>query len=184
MIIEGLLTTINEDGTPHVAPMGPVVDRELANWTLRPFQTSTTFANLRRTPLSVFQTVDDVYPVVCAALGKPTGLEFEYPAEGVPVARSACRWFQLEITNWNVEQLRSEATAVVVRQADLRPFWGWNRAKHAILEATILMTRRHLIDASELGQQIESLRSAVEKTAGDRELAAWNVILAELNGES
>ena len=29
MIVEGLLTTLDKDGTPHVAPMGPAVDASL-----------------------------------------------------------------------------------------------------------------------------------------------------------
>ena len=69
LIIEGLLVTAKEDGAPHVAPMGPVVNAELSEWTLRPFASSTTFKLLRARPVAVFHVVDDVLPVVQAALG-------------------------------------------------------------------------------------------------------------------
>ena len=64
MIIEGLLTTTAADGAPHVAPMGPLVDVELKNWTLRPFSSSTTFRNLQSNPHCVFHVIDDVVPLV------------------------------------------------------------------------------------------------------------------------
>ncbi|MEZ6077979.1 MAG: DUF447 family protein [Pirellulaceae bacterium] len=77
VIIEGLLTTTASDGSPHVAPMGPVVDEDLQTWTLRPFASSTTFRYLRANPQCVFHVVDDVLPVVQATLGLPTSLSFE-----------------------------------------------------------------------------------------------------------
>ena len=50
MILEGIVTTINHDGTTNVSPMGPLVDGpEFDNFTLRPYQTSTTYQNLKRT---------------------------------------------------------------------------------------------------------------------------------------
>ena len=46
MILEGIVTTLNDDGTPNVAPMGPIVDESLSTLVLRPFCTSTTYRNL------------------------------------------------------------------------------------------------------------------------------------------
>ena len=47
MILEGLVTTTNPDGTPHLAPMGPRVDGPHFNrFLLRPFPTSHTYRNL------------------------------------------------------------------------------------------------------------------------------------------
>ena len=61
-ILEGIVTTRNEDGTINVAPMGPVVDPaeapRITNLLLRPFQTSTTYANLARTRQGVFHVTD------------------------------------------------------------------------------------------------------------------------------
>lgn len=208
MIIEGLLTTIDEQGRPHVAPMGPVVDAELQHWTLRPFASSTTFRLLRNNPHCVFHVVDDVVPVVESALGLPSSLTFEAHAtqaasstfdvagstevghlgSGDSAAAtesaaatvwsipSACHWYHLQVTDWDVSQERSRATARVVERRVLRPFWGWNRAKHAILEATILATRLHLADRGEIHEDLARLELAIDKTAGPREQIAWQLL--------
>lgn len=193
MIIEGLLTTTQEDGTPHVAPMGPVVDADLKSWTLRPFQSSTTFRLLRRNPNCVFHVVDDVLPVVQAALGMSTELEFarrpSLPAGqadselGIWIIPSACHWYHLRIAAWEVCQPRSEAIASVMQQQVMRPFWGWNRAKHAILEATILATRLHLIDRQMLEQDLARFATIVEKTAGPRERQAWELLTKYIDSQ-
>ena len=50
MILEGLVTTLDPDGSPHLAPMGPRVEGDFARFTLRPFPTSNTYQNLLPTP--------------------------------------------------------------------------------------------------------------------------------------
>lgn len=184
MIVEGLMVTVAQDGRPHVAPMGPVVSPDLDQWTLRPFQTSTTFKNLRRHGHCVFHVTDDVLPIVKTALGLPFEFEFEIDSETAdqaavmraPIIKTACRWFRLSIADWNVSQPRSELRAELHSQGSLRDFWGWNRAKHAILEGTILATRRHMLEPGVLAIELQRLKSAVEKTAGPRELQAWQVL--------
>lgn len=194
MIIEGLMCTTDDDGLPHVAPMGPVVDEDLNTWTLRPFQTSTTFKFLRNRNRGVFHVVDDVLPIAQAALGFPTDLKFEHRVRKRNdnreddsrindngehedwIIQSSCHWYALAIDSWNVAQPRAEATAGVDDRGVRKPFWGWNRAKHAVLEATILATRLHLADRAEIMEDFARLRSAVEKTAGPREWDAWELV--------
>ena len=176
MIIEGLLTTVNERGEPHVAPMGPVVDHDLESWLLRPFQTSQTFQNLQRTPECIFHVVDDVLTVVQAVLNMPLDISFQRKANKLWLIESCCHWYHLRVLNWNTTDLRSEASASVEETGCLRPFWGWNRAKHAILELSILVTRLHLLDRTEVEAEFDRLQSAVLKTAGQRELEAWNLL--------
>ncbi|MFO0939544.1 MAG: DUF447 family protein [Pirellulales bacterium] len=176
MIIEGLLTSIAADGSPHVAPMGPVVDPELKQWVLRPFQSSTTFGNLRRTNSAVFHVVDDVLPIVQAALNYEHQLQFQRLEDGNWAIASACHWYQLHLDQWNTDRDRAEVSANVIRCEVLRPFWGWNRAKHAVLEATILATRVHMTGKDVIVAELEKMNSAVNKTAGPRELKAWQLI--------
>ena len=47
-IIEGLITTLNKDGTVNISPMGPIVDKNFHRFVLRPYQSSTTYQNLKR----------------------------------------------------------------------------------------------------------------------------------------
>ena len=176
MIIEGLMITTGEDDVPHVAPMGPVVDEQLEQWLLRPYQNSTTFKNLFRTGQGVFQVVDDVLPIVQAALKLPSETSVYQTACGHWVCGSTCRWFALKIRQWDTAQLRAEGQASVTESGEIRPFWGWNRAKHAILEATILATRLHLTGRDPVLDELDKLAVVVEKTAGVREARAWNLV--------
>lgn len=175
MIIEGLLTTCDFQGQPHVAPMGPVVDEKLEHWRLRPFQSSSTFENLRRYPYAVFHVVDDVLSLAQTALGLESDLQFA-KVDNCWILPSACHWYRLQVTEWDLSESRSGAEAIVLEQRIQRPFWGWNRAKHAIIEATILLTRRHLLERSFIEQELGRLESAVEKTAGTRERQAWELL--------
>ncbi len=155
--------------------MGPVVNRELTQWRLRPFQSSTTFQLLRQHPVCNFHVTDDVLLVVQALLGSTLDAQYTR-TEGGWILQSACHWYRLRIQDWQLDEQRSEARATLDDQGVLRPFWGWNRAKHAILEACILISRVHLLSLDEIERQFELLRPAVTKTAGDRELAAWDLL--------
>ena len=175
MIVEGLITCADEAG-PHVSALGPVVDVDLTEWTLRPFQTSRIFALLRSNPICVFHVIDDVLPIVRLVLGLEPQLHMERLPSGGWIVREACHWYQLEITAWNTDNVRSEARARRVDHGVLRPFWGWNRAKHALIEAAILISRAHLSSPHEVRAELERLKAPIEKTAGPRELEAWRLI--------
>ncbi len=42
-ILEGVITTLNEDRSVNISPMGPIVDPQLKTLVLRPFRTSKTY---------------------------------------------------------------------------------------------------------------------------------------------
>ena len=186
------MLSLDEQGQPHCAPMGPVVDERLEDWLLRPFQTSTTFKNLQRHDHCIFHVTDNALLVTQLVLGKKPVLEFspledsDSDAKGW-ILKSACHWYQLRIDHWDTSQPRSEARARIVNQGQLRPFWGWNRAKHAVLEAAILSTRFHLLDREYVIAEFEGLQSAITKTAGQDEKLAWEMLqenLAKYDWES
>ena len=70
MILESIVTTLDEDGAVHIAPMGPDVSDGFDHFVLRPFQTSRTFANLQRTRQGVLHVTDDVELMARAAIGR------------------------------------------------------------------------------------------------------------------
>ncbi len=178
MIIEGLCTTLNQDGSVNIAPMGPVVDPELSRFLFRPFQSSRTFENLSRERCGVFHVVDDVLLIAQAALGEVSERPDMFPAKQIPghVLASACRWYEFTVTEINASQPRSEITTQLAYTGVLRHSFGFNRAKHAVLEATILCTRLHLLSAAEIDQQWPLFTSAVNKTGGPQELAAFEYV--------
>lgn len=68
MILEGLVTTLDESDRVNIAPMGPIVDPSMTTLVLRPFKTSRTFANLRASRQGVFHVTDDVWLLARAAV--------------------------------------------------------------------------------------------------------------------
>lgn len=178
MILEGIVTSISRSGTLNIAPMGPIVDESMTWLHLRPFQTSQTFRNLSEHPQGVFHVIDDVLLLAKAAIGKLDDIPETFPAKKISgrVLKSACRWYEFEIESMDTANERTDIRARVVHVGRLRDFFGFNRAKHAVLEAAILATRLHLLPRDEVERQLAALRSPVEKTAGPQELAAFQVI--------
>jgi hypothetical protein len=178
MILEGLVTTRDPMGRVNLAPMGPIVDETMSRLLLRPFQTSQTFQNLSRRPVGVFHVVDDALLLAQAAIDRIDPFPVTFAAEVIEgdVLKSACRWYEFEIESRDDRSERAELTARVVHQGHLRDFFGFNRAKHAVVEAAILATRVHLIQKDELERSFETLRPAIVKTGGPREAAAFQLL--------
>jgi hypothetical protein len=178
MILEGIVTSGDGNGSWNVAPMGPIVDEALTHLVLRPFQTSRTYQNLKQNPCGVFHVVDDVLLLARAAIGALPEFPEYFPAEKIDgrVLKAACRWYEFEIDACDDSQPRVTMQARVVHCGRLRDFFGFNRAKHAVLEAAILATRTHLITPAELASDFERLRVIVEKTAGPQEREAFALL--------
>lgn len=184
MILEGIITTCDAAGQMHLAAMGPHVAEEagrtgtLDRLSLRPFATSQTAANLAAIPEGVFHLIDDVLlfaRVVTKSLAETPACRPAAQVRGW-VLEDACRAyeFRIEESDTSHERLRHEARVVKVH--DGRPFVGFNRAKHAVVEAAILVTRIHLLGAEEIRRQMAGLVPLVEKTGGGRERSAWELI--------
>jgi hypothetical protein len=92
------------------------------------------------------------------------------------VLKSACRWYEFKVESLDDSDERTRIEARVVHSGRLRDFFGFNRAKHAVLEAAILATRIHILPADEIVAQIDALRSPVDKTAGSNERAAFQLV--------
>jgi uncharacterized protein len=177
-ILEGIVTTHNADGSVNVSPMGPIVDDSLDRLWLRPFQTSTTYQNLKRHGVGVFHLTDDVELFAQAAVGQPDPLPPLIPAttiEGSIIA-TACRWFAFEVESLDDSLERTSIVARVIDRGMIREFLGFNRAKHAVIEAAILATRVHFIPADELRNELARLAPLVEKTGAAPEHRAFNFL--------
>ena len=175
MILEGLVTTLDADGTPNISPMGVLVDPQLSQFVLRPYQTSHTYANLKRAGQGVLHVTDDVEMLARAAvdqLNPLPKLRRAKQVEGVVIA-DACRWYEFRVTSL-VD--RAPRTCDVVARGRIRDFLGFNRAKHAVLEAAILVTRIDLLPPQEVCAEFRRLAVLVEKTAGDQERRAFQFL--------
>jgi len=178
MILEGIVTTLNDDRSVNVAPMGPVVDESMATLHLRPFQTSLTYHNLKHRRQGVFHVVDNVLLLAEAAVHRFENPPATFKAEVVDgaVLQAACRWYEFHVDRLDDSAERTDIWATVVHTGRLRDVFGFNRAKHAVLEAAILATRVHILPADEIRRKFEELKAPVEKTAGPREQAAFELL--------
>jgi uncharacterized protein len=176
LILEGIVTTLNADGKVNVSPMGPVVDASMSRFVLKPYTTSTTYRNLKRAGQGVFHVTDDVELIARAAVGSP---ELQPDFVAAPSAidgrilASACRWYAFRVVSLDDSQERTEITCEVVEHGRLRDFFGFNRAKHAVLEAAILATRTEFLQAAEIVAQFATLEPLVRKTGGAAEQRAF-----------
>lgn len=186
MILEALVTTMNADGTPHLAPMGPRVDAGFSRFTLRPFPTSGTYRNLRRHPEGVIHVTDDARLIAKAALGAVDPLPPWEPARAVKgfVLSDACRWYEFRVTAFDDSAERVTIETDVLHTGRGRDFFGFNRAKHAVVEAAILATRLHLIPHAEIAAEFAKLRIIVNKTGGEAEHEAMDFLGARLAAEA
>jgi hypothetical protein len=75
---------------------------------------------------------------------------------------------------------RVKIEAEVVHMGVLREFFGFNRAKHAVLEAAILATRFGLLNLDEVTAEFRKLRVIVDKTGGPAEVEAFDFLQGEL----
>lgn len=183
LIVEGLVVTAGEDGQPHLAPMGPLVDRDLTLFTLRPFCTSTTFANLERTGVAVFHVTDDVELLARAAIGRVETRPSYRTIDAPPhfALADCCRWFALRVTSANIDPPRATFECEVVQSGTGRPWIGFNRAKHAVVEAAILATRIGILPDADIRHELAHLAISVEKTAGEEERRAWLLLTDYVN---
>ena len=171
------MTTLGDDGAANIAPMGPRVDRNFGKFTLRPFTSSTTYRNLKRSGQGVFHVVDDVELLARAAVGAleaPPTRAAEKVA-GV-ILQDACRWYELVVEDLDDSSERTTICCRAVARGTNRDFFGFNRAKHAVVEAAILATRIGILPADEIRRDMDRLAVIVEKTAGSQERRAFDFL--------
>ncbi|WP_404309923.1 DUF447 domain-containing protein [Neorhodopirellula lusitana] len=186
MILESIITTISADGEVNIAPLGPIVlpgnsEGELPSFCLRPYEGSRTCANLLSVGKAVINVTDDVLLLAKSAIGhvSPDGLVCA--AEGASKQhmrlKDCHRWFAVDVIEYSGTPPRHEMLAKCISEGIVGPFFGFNRAKHAVIEAAILATRIGLIDSEEVLRSISELRIPVEKTSGPDEAMAFELVV-------
>lgn len=174
MIIETIVTTTDGAGGVNYAPMG--VEWGETTIVLKPFLETTTFRNLTASRTAVINLTDDVMLFAQGAISSPQFPSFPATVVRGVVLEAACSWRELEIVAVDATPPRSRIDTRVVYTGVRREFIGFNRARHAVLEAAILATRTHLIPAEEIRQEFARLQVIVDKTAGPREREAMDLL--------
>jgi uncharacterized protein len=175
MILEGIVTTVSPSGEVNIAPMGPRVDAGMTRILLRPFPTSQTYRNLKAHGEGVLHVTDDVLLLARAALGPvdlPPALMPAVVVSGVVLA-GACRFCEFRVRSMDESEPRVRIEAEVVHSSRLRDFFGFNRAKHAVVEAAILATRTDFLPLDEIESEYRRFAVIVDKTGGEQEHEAF-----------
>jgi uncharacterized protein len=182
VILEGIVTTVDDSGAMHLAPMGPRVDGTMKRFMLRPFQTSQTYRNLAAHGEGVLHVTDDVLLLARAALGPVEPLPAHEPAALVRgfVLTGACRYYEFRVGSIDDRDERVRIEAEVVHTGRLRDFFGFNRAKHAVVEAAILATRTAFLPLDEIDAEFRKLAVVIDKTGGEQEHRAFTLLCEHL----
>ena len=178
MIVETVTTTINPDGTVNCAAMGVEWgDEEIV---IKPFRSTRTLRNLEARGAAVVNLTDDILLFAQAALEDPHPPTRPADVVDGAVLADACSWREVTVESIDASGPRARVTTRVVGRGSGREFVGFNRASSAVLEATILASRAGLLPADEIRAELARLDVVVDKTAGPRERAAMDSVLARV----
>jgi hypothetical protein len=184
MLIETVVTTVDEAGEPNFAAMGVVWGDDTL--IIRPYTNTRTFQNLKKLGDAVVNVTDNVLLFAKSAL---TRERFDcVPAQRVRgvILRDSCYWREVRVTDIvgllgdRSGAQRAEVVTRVVGGGVARPFVGLCRAKHAVVEASILASRLRFLPAREILGEVEKLSVLVEKTGGPDEQEAMAFIRAHI----
>ena len=178
MIRETIVTTVGAEGRVHLAPLGIIAEGD--GFVLAPFRPSTTLENLRVVPFAVANYTDDVRIFAGCLTGRR-----DWPlaaSDHVPVARlaGALAHAELAVTRVSEDEQRPRFHTRVVHRVSHAPFEGLNRAKAAVIEAAILVSRLDFLPREKIEREIDYLRIAVEKTADAAEQEAWGWLMEKI----
>ena len=177
---ETVVTTINLDNTVKVSPLGIYIDGNTLK--IRPFKPSSSLDNILRTKSGVINYIDDVRIFASCIIKKKINIDF--------IKKNKINCFRLKNavshTEFIVENIDedSERPTIIckpVNEEIHKMYYGFNRAKSAVIELCILASRLGIIDNKKIDDEIKYLQIAIKKTAGQNEIEAWEWLLDYIN---
>lgn len=185
MIQETIVITQNSSGLAHIAPMGIHLSAEAQDeFIILPFRPSTTLNNLLDSKTAVINYCDDVRVFAGCLTGRRNWpLK---PAEKIngQVLDCALAHTEVELVRVEDDETRPKLFCKAVHTANHAPFKGFNRAQYSVLEAAILISRLNMLPLEKIQAEIDYLRIGLEKTAGDRELEAWDWLMSVIENHT
>jgi hypothetical protein len=172
LIREAIVTTVNAQGEPHIAPLGLIAEGE--GWILAPFHPSTTLDNLRQAPFAVANFTDDVRIFAGCLTGRRDWPLIPAALVAAPRLATTLSHLELVVVEVREHELRPRFVCRVAHHASHAPFQGFNRAQAAVIEGAVLVSRLHLLPRAEVEAELARLEIIVDKTAGAAEAEAWS----------
>lgn len=179
-IVETIVTTLNQKGEAHIAPLG-LIDDNGTGWIVAPFRPSRTLDNLMSNPFAVASHTDDVRVFAGCITGRR-----EWPllkadmVIGVRLENAVSHW-ELKVDRLTDHEQRPRFHCQIVHSGSHRPWPGFNRAQAAVLELAVLSTRLGMLPPEKVESELKYLQIAIDKTAGERELEAWGWLMERID---
>lgn len=180
MIYETIITTVDMAGNPHITPFG--VQKKEGLIVISPFKPSTTLTNILATECAVMNLTDDVRVFAAAIVKAQT--QAIVPAtivNGVRLAETLAHQ-ELRLEQVVEDAERPQLWMRVVHQETHQPFAGFNRAQAAVIELAVLASRLNRLPQDKVLSERAYLQIAIDKTAGERELQAWQWLVEKIDG--
>lgn len=174
MIIEAIVTTVDEAGEANFAPMGVTIEQ--GEIFIRPYKDSVTYRNLIATGTAVVNLTDAIRLFAESAVSSPQFPTFAAEMVKGLVLIDACSYYECSVVHAETASERATFRCKILKKGILREFIGFNRAKNAILEAAILATRVRLIGAAQIREECRRLAEIVQKTGGEQEVLAMQYL--------
>jgi len=171
LIYETIITSLNANDQPYIAPFGIREKGDLV--IMAPFRPSITLDNILLHRCAVMNLTDDVRVFAGALTGRR-----DWPSKpadkihGV-VLESTLAHRELQLLEVREDAQRPELVFEVVHEVQHQPFRGFNRAQAAVIELAVLVSRLHMLPMEKIDAEMAYLNIAIEKTAGEREMQAW-----------
>jgi uncharacterized protein len=175
MIQEILVTTQNQAGIIHIAPMGIHINGD--EMIILPFKPSTTLDNLLATQVAVINYCDDVRIFAGCLTGRRQWPVKEAEKITGKVLAAALAHTEVRITRIEEDALRPKLYCQAIHTVNHAPFNGFNRAQYAVLEVAILVSRLQRLPLAKIETELAYLKIGFEKTAGPREQEAWGWLM-------
>ncbi len=175
MIQETIVTSVNQHGVAHIAPMGIHLLND--EFIILPFKPSTTLDNILKSQTAVINYCDDVR-VFAGCLTGHKDWELQ-PAELIEgqVLTNTLAHSELKLLRIEDDEIRPKLFCKLIHSVNHAPFTGFNRAQYSVLEAAILCSRLKRLSLEKIETDIAYLRIGFEKTAGEREWQAWSWLM-------
>ncbi len=179
MIHEVIVTTVNEVGEVHIAPMGIKIvdhaDQECVQ--ISPFRPSQTLDNLIKTKKATVNFIDDVRVFAGIVTGRKKEWDLSAQSEEeVAHLSNSNSYMNIDVSNIIEDELRPKIICNIHNKCNLRPFMGFNRAQFSVIELAVLSTRLGMIDDKKVKKEYEYLKIGIDKTGGEIEKLAWSWI--------
>lgn len=174
MIQETIVTTLNNKGETHIAPMGIHVAGD--EFIILPFRPSVTLDNILTTKTAVINYTDDVRIFAGCVTGRsdwPVKKANKINGHFLADTLAHC---ELKLSHVDDDPVRPKLFCQAVHQVNHAPFKGYNRAQFSVLEAAILLSRVNRLAPAKIHAELEYLQIGFNKTAGPREREAWSWI--------